>query len=95
MDPDQYAFFKYRIHCIGNPPFGRQASLARKFIKKCSLFCNTIAFILPRSFKKESYQKAFPLDFHLIKQYDLDQDSFVILEKGIEKIHRVPCIFQI
>ena len=59
-----------KIHCIRNPPFGRQASLARKFIKKCSLFSNTIAFILPKSFRKESYQKAFPLEFHLIKEYD-------------------------
>ena len=25
---------KYRkIHCVGNPPFGRQSTLARKFIK--------------------------------------------------------------
>ncbi len=26
------------IHIIGNPPFGRQASMAIKFIKKCCLF---------------------------------------------------------
>lgn len=98
LDLDKYKSYQSegrKIHCIGNPPFGRQASLARKFIKKSSLFCNTISFILPRSFKKESYQKAFPLDFHLIKQYDLTQDSFIIFENGIEKLHRVPCIFQI
>ena len=65
----------HRIHCIGNPPFGRQSSTARKFIKKCSLFCDTISFILPKSFRKESYQKAFPLNFHLVKEYDLKKDS--------------------
>ena len=39
------------IHIIGNPPFGRQASLAIKFIKKCCLFSNSISLILPKSFK--------------------------------------------
>ena len=45
------------IHIIGNPPFGRQSSLAIKFIKKCCLFSNTISFILPKSFKKNSMKK--------------------------------------
>jgi len=35
-------------HIIGNPPFGRQSSLAIKFIKKCCEFADTISFILPR-----------------------------------------------
>ena len=39
---------------IGNPPFGRNSSLALAFINKASLFADTIAFILPKSFKKES-----------------------------------------
>ena len=44
---------KYRkIHVVGNPPFGKQSSLAKKFIKHATLFCDSISFILPRSFKK-------------------------------------------
>jgi predicted RNA methylase len=39
------------IHIIGNPPFGRQSSMAIKFIKKCCSFSNSISFILPKSFK--------------------------------------------
>ncbi len=39
-----------KIHVIGNPPFGRQSSIANKFIKKSCEFCDTISFILPRSF---------------------------------------------
>ena len=42
-----------KIHILGNPPFGRQSSLAIKFIKKSSNFCDTISFILPKSFKKD------------------------------------------
>ena len=30
------------IHIIGNPPFGRQSSLAIKFIRYSALFCNSI-----------------------------------------------------
>ena len=53
------------IHIIGNPPFGRQASLAIKFIKKCCLFSKSISFILPKSFKKDSMKKHFSNNFHL------------------------------
>jgi hypothetical protein len=79
------------VHCIGNPPFGRQSSLAKKFIKKNASFCNTISFILPKSFRKQSFQKSFPLNFHLVEEIDLDKNSFII--DG--KTHNVPCIFQI
>ena len=54
------------IHIIGNPPFGRQSSLAIKFIKKSCEFCDSISFILPKSFKKDSLKNKIPLNFHLI-----------------------------
>jgi predicted RNA methylase len=79
------------IHIIGNPPFGRQSSLAIKFIKKSCEFCNSISFILPKSFKKDSLKKTFPLNFHLIIERDLPDNSFLV--NGIE--YNVPCIFQI
>ena len=67
LDVDLYAF-ESNLHFIGNPPFGRQASLAKKFIKLICSCVNTqtIAFILPKSFKKDSFQKTFPLYFHCI-----------------------------
>ena len=79
------------IHIIGNPPFGRQSSFAIKFIKKSCEFCNSISFILPKSFKKDSLKKTFPLKFHLIYETDLPDKSFLV--DGVE--HNVPCIFQI
>ena len=79
------------IHCIGNPPFGRQSSIAIKFIKKSCEFCNTLSFILPKSFKKDSLKKTFPLQFHLLFEMDLPYKSFLV--DGTE--HDVPCIFQI
>lgn len=80
-----------RIHIIGNPPFGRQSSIAISFIKKSSAFCHTISFILPKSFKKDSLKKTFPLEFHLIYEMDLPENAFLV--NGTE--YNVPCIFQI
>jgi hypothetical protein len=80
-----------KIHIIGNPPFGRQSSLAIKFIKKSCEFCDSISFILPKSFKKDSLKKSFPLNFHLIFEIDLPDKSFLVDGKE----HNVPCIFQI
>lgn len=78
-------------HVIGNPPFGRQSTMAIKFIKKCCEFAKTISFILPKSFKKNSMQKHFTNNYHLIYSIDLPEKSFVV--NGVE--HDVPCIFQI
>jgi len=79
------------IHIIGNPPFGRQASLAIKFIKKCCLFSKSISFILPKSFKKDSMKKHFSNNFHLIYEIDLLENSFLVNNVDSD----VPCIFQI
>jgi predicted RNA methylase len=80
-----------KIHVIGNPPFGRKSSLAIKFIKKSCEFCDTISFILPKSFKKDSLKCKFPLNFHLIAESELPYKSFLV--NNVE--HDVPCIFQI
>lgn len=85
--------FDKNLFFIGNPPFGRQASLARKFIKYITQCKHTqlIAFILPKSFKKYSFQKTFPLHFHLMETWDIPENAFTI--DGT--MHNVPCIFQI
>jgi hypothetical protein len=80
-----------RIHVIGNPPFGRQSSLAQQFIKKSCTFCHSVSFILPKSFKKASRHRCFPNDFHLLFEMDLPDRSFLVNQKE----HDVPCVFQI
>ena len=85
--------FQIPIHFIGNPPFGRQSSIAKKFIKhicKCDK-TKSFGFILPKSFKKESIQRCIPLDFHLVSQIDIEKDGFLVNGKD----HDVPCIFQV
>ena len=82
-----------KVCFVGNPPFGRQSSLAKKFIKHIASWekAGVIAFILPKSFKKTSMQKCFPINWHLMECYNLPNDSFVIQGQS----HNVPCVFQI
>lgn len=79
------------IHVIGNPPFGRQSSLAIKFIRYSCLFCDSISFILPKSFMKESMKHKVPLNFHLLSEIELQNNSFHVNDG----LYNVPCIFQI
>ena len=76
---------------IGNPPFGRQSSLAKKFIKHSCKFANVIAFILPKSFKKSSMINCFDSHFHKVFEVNLEENSFIFNEKE----YSVPCVFQI
>ncbi len=80
------------LHIFGNPPFGRKSSTAIKFIKHCAaLNANSISFILPRSFKKASFQKSFALQYHLVYQKELPEYSFIYNNEPYD----VPCVFQI
>lgn len=79
------------IHIIGNPPFGRLSSIALKFIKHACEFCDSLTFILPRSFKKDSWLRRFNRSFHLVHQEDLPDNSFIFNNKDIN----IPCLFQI
>lgn len=83
--------FQHKIHIVGNPPFGRQSSLAIKFIKKSCEFADSVSFILPKSFKKDSLIKKVPLNFHRVAEIDLPDNSFIVNDAP----HNVPCIFQI
>lgn len=91
LDTSQFVGKYKSIHVIGNPPFGRQASLASKFIKKSCEFASSISFILPKSFKKDSMKSKFDEAFHLIFEEDVPSNSFIV--NG--KLHDVPCVFQI
>lgn len=76
---------------IGNPPFGQQSKLAIDFFRHSAEFAHTIAFILPKSFKKHSIQNRLPLNFHLTYEEELPKNSFLLLDEEYD----VPCVFQI
>jgi hypothetical protein len=79
------------IIVFGNPPFGRQSTLAKSFITKSCEFAKVIAFILPKSFTKPSMYNAFDLKFHLVDSLELEKNAFLINDTKYD----VPCVFQI
>jgi predicted RNA methylase len=91
---DYLKFESYPEYCnllvIGNPPFGRQSNLAVKFFNKAAEKAACIAFILPRSFKKESVQRKLNVNFHLDFEIDLPKNSFEYESKSYD----IPCVFQ-
>jgi hypothetical protein len=69
-------FFDYKppngkICFIGNPPFGKNSSLAIQFFNQCAQYGSIIAFIIPKTFKRVSVQNQLDLNFHLIHSEDL------------------------
>ena len=75
-------FFDYlpersNILVIGNPPFGKNSSLAIRFINHAAHFADTIAFILPVSFKKGYLQNQLNEHLELVSVYDLPAEAFI------------------
>jgi len=79
------------VCCIGNPPFGKNSSLAVKFFNHCATLASTICFVVPKTFKKQSIHNKLNLNFHLKKSIDLPKDSFIFNGRP----YNVPCVFQI
>lgn len=76
---------------VGNPPFGRQCSLALKFLNKSCEFAKYIAFILPKSFKKISVQNKVSNSHSILEEIDIPDDSFY----NVNGDCKVPSVFQI
>jgi hypothetical protein len=76
---------------FGNPPFGRQGSLAKAFVKHACSFAEIVAFILPRSFQKPSMVSSIPKHFHCLVCENIEERAFEVNGEAYD----VPCIFQI
>ena len=83
---------KERYIVIGNPPFGHRSNLAVDFFNHAAYVAETIAFIVPRQFQKYSIHSRLNQSFRLIKDYELDEDSFYTPDG---KNFNVRCVFQI
>ncbi len=79
------------IITIGNPPFGKNSSLALKFLNKASEFSDFVAFILPKTFKKQSFINKISPQLHLVAELELPLNSFIFNDTPYD----VPCVFQI
>jgi hypothetical protein len=61
---------------VGNPPYGRNTSLAIKFLNKSAELCENIHFVLPRSVRKPSVLKRINPHLHLVSDEDTSNDTF-------------------
>lgn len=62
-----------RVLTIGNPPFGQRAALAVDFLERACSFSDVVAFILPRSFNKYTFQNRVPRYFHLVDSLECQE----------------------
>lgn len=76
---------------IGNPPFGKNSSLAIKFFNKSAEFSDLISFVIPKTFQKNSTKNKLNLNFHLLYEEELPLNSFVFNGEP----YSVPCCFQV
>lgn len=80
------------ILTIGNPPFGQRAALAFDFLDRACRFSDTVAFILPRSFNKYTFQNRVDTNFHLIGSFDCEE--FVRLDGERQSVRTVFQVWQ-
>lgn len=80
-----------KVFTIGNPPFGKNSSLAIKFFNKAAAISDFIAFIVPKTFKKVSVTNKLDMGFTKVYEFEIPLDSFVF--NGVA--YAVPCVFQV
>jgi predicted RNA methylase len=102
IDPEQTDiikkdFFEYKpqsglsnILVVGNPPFGRVSSLAVKFFNHSAEWCNVIAFIIPKTFRRVSLQNRLHRKFHLVHDDEIPSEPC-----SFSPPMQVKCCFQI
>lgn len=77
---------------IGNPPFGKNANLALKFMNKAMSFdVEAVCFILPRTFEKVLFENKIDLRYSCVYKEPVPKNSFILDGKEYD----VPCVFQI
>lgn len=87
----EYSLPSHDYITLGNPPFGKNSSLAIKFFNKCANHSQIIAFVVPKTFNKDSVINKLDKNFHLEYSEDLPAYSFELQGKEYD----VPCVFQI
>lgn len=60
--------------CVTNPPFGRNNSLSIPFFNHAATYCDLIAFVVPRSWRKWSVINRLNRNFRLVDDWDLSID---------------------
>lgn len=83
--------FPNSLTFVGNPPFGKNSSVAVKFFNHCAVKCDYICFILPKTFKKIFFKDKLNSSMHLVFEVDCPENAFILDGETWD----VPCVFQI
>jgi len=81
--------------CLTNPPFGRNHALSIPFFRKAAESCDTIAFIVPRSWRKWSIVNRLPTDFIKIADFDLTVSYVDAAGVNLSKSSQLATVFQV
>jgi len=92
----QKNFFDVKIDkdtlILGNPPFGFASNLAIKFFNHAAKQkAKLIAFILPKTFRKDSVKNKLNLNYKLVYEEECPSNVFILNGKP----YNVPCVFQV
>ena len=86
---------------IGNPPFGRASTLAIEFFNHSAKFCDTIAYIIPNTWRFSKVQSRLDSRYKLVYEETVEPFAFIKIGKSPGKRHmedgsiNVNCVFQI
>ncbi|WP_054119187.1 hypothetical protein [Porphyrobacter sp. AAP60] len=80
-----------KLAVVGNPPFGKNSSLAIRFFNQAALKAELIAFIVPATFQKMSVQRRLNPHLHLVAEAPVPHNAFWFCGKR----KHVPTAFQI
>jgi hypothetical protein len=61
---------------VGNPPYGKNASLAVKFVNKSAELSDSIHYVLPRTFRKPSILNRIDSHLHLVEDELVGDEMF-------------------
>ena len=75
---------------VGNPPFGKNSSLAIEFFEHSAKYSDDICFIIPRTWEKFSIHNRLPSDFGLYYEAILPEYAFIFNDKP----YPVRCVAQ-
>ena len=80
-----------QIAIIGNPPYGKNASMAVRFFNHAARQSSVIALIVPKTFRKTSIRNRLDPAFHLLREEPVPENAFRFRGKP----YHVPATFQI
>lgn len=80
------------VSVVSNPPFGFACALAVQFFNHCAeLGAETIAFVIPKTFRKASVANKLDENYKLVVDKTSPKNSFIL--DGA--FYDVPCCFQV